>query len=59
MDPRPMPPTLQHAHEYEEPAGPDTCPVCGSPTVPLRGLLRCTLCSLVLCEGCEGLQPQD
>jgi hypothetical protein len=50
-----LPPQPQLPPEYDEPAGPAACPVCGSPTVPLRGMLRCTLCCYVLCEECEGL----
>jgi hypothetical protein len=36
-----------------EPLSP-LCPVCGSYTIPIRGLLRCLLCGFVLCESCEG-----
>jgi hypothetical protein len=35
------------------------CPVCGSYTVPIRGLLRCPLCCFVLCESCEGSGSQE
>jgi hypothetical protein len=50
-----MSPQYQRPAEQEEPAGPSRCPVCGSHTVPLRGLLRCSLCYFVICEGCEGV----
>jgi hypothetical protein len=58
MESRLSPPQSQQSAEHEEPAGPGTCPVCGGPTVPMRGMLRCTLCCFVLCEDCEGLAAQ-
>jgi hypothetical protein len=56
MEPKPMIPYTQRPREHEEPAGPASCPVCGGPTVPLRGMLRCLLCCFVLCEQCEGVE---
>ena len=38
----------------EEPVREPLCPICGSYTIPVRGLLRCPLCCFVLCEACEG-----
>jgi hypothetical protein len=58
MEPKLLPPQRQQSADHEEPAGPSACPVCGSPTVPMRGMLRCTLCCFVLCEGCDGLGAQ-
>ena len=43
-----------HTPHCEEPEGPSRCPLCGGSLVPLRGLLRCSLCCFVLCESCEG-----
>jgi hypothetical protein len=54
MDPIKFSPPVPQAQDGQEPAGPSTCPVCGSYTIPLRGLLRCVLCGFVICEACEG-----
>ncbi len=43
----------ERRHDTEEPCGPITCPVCGGPTIPLRGVLRCLRCCYVICEACE------
>jgi hypothetical protein len=39
METTPMIPFTQPPKEHEEPEGPSSCPVCGGPTVPVRGLL--------------------
>jgi hypothetical protein len=54
MDLNPMSPTPQRISQMTEPAGPASCPICGSHLIPLRGMLRCVLCCFVLCEACEG-----
>jgi hypothetical protein len=58
METTPMISLAPQPKENEEPEGPSACPVCGGPTVPLRGLLRCLRCCFVLCEGCEGVGAQ-
>jgi hypothetical protein len=54
MEPKKLSPLTYQPSGAEEPAGPSRCPVCGGCTIPLRGLLRCSLCCFVLCESCEG-----
>jgi hypothetical protein len=58
METTPMILLPQRPIEHEEPEGPSACPVCGGPTVPVRGMLRCLRCCFVLCEGCEGARVQ-
>jgi hypothetical protein len=55
MEPNQTPSLVHPPRQHDDPAGPSACPVCGSGMVPLRGLLRCSLCGFVFCEGCEGL----
>jgi hypothetical protein len=61
MEPKKALTPSRQPRENEEPAGPPACQVCGSYTVPLRGLLRCSLCCFVMCQGCEGgsLNPES
>jgi hypothetical protein len=53
MESSKKPSQLSRPPSSPEPAGPSRCPHCGSYTIPIRGLLRCMLCSFVFCEGCE------
>lgn len=54
MEPTKLSSQSQKLPNSEEPIGESLCPVCGSYTIPIRGLLRCLLCGFVLCESCEG-----
>ena len=54
MEPSKLSFQTQELQNSEEPIGTSLCPVCGSYTIPIRSLLRCSLCCFVLCEDCEG-----
>jgi hypothetical protein len=47
-------PAEDHGQQcYLEPPGPSACPACGSRMLPFRGVMRCSLCALVIAEGPE------
>jgi hypothetical protein len=54
MEPSKLSFQTQEPQNSEEPIVASLCPVCGSYTIPIRGLLRCSLCCFVYCEACEG-----
>ncbi len=56
MEPSKLSLQAQKLQNSEEPIQESLCPVWGSYTIPIRGLLRCPLCCFVLCESCEGCE---
>jgi hypothetical protein len=52
MEPHDLPFPAPRPPEAHEPR----CPVCGGLVFELRGMLRCTLCYLTICDGCCGTE---